>query len=773
MTKYSIALFIIAFLFYSNAEKNKYHLLENFTNNKSLRCREMNHYFSINIIQFYGQFLEIKLKYFNYFNQFSLECFSNSILSISSITLIPNYPLTLDNNLNLTFETPNNMFINLYFVYIKNIDSNVNIFDNLIRSNYTKINVDFYYSSLEFSISPDLNKTQAIFKNLTDLKFSITCKYNENSSPLLFYKSTINELILSGLSDTLIKKNLLGFERVDNFDIESSIKIANFDFYKIIINRKMLYFQVFRNVRDIYLNGQLKFIYEKSFSNFEKLRLLNINTNRDFKFISENLKFLNFLNSNLSLSVDNTITIYFSFYEFPNEDICLFREFPRNRFLSLSPDYYGTQCTCLNFWLFNNYYNSEGIKLIKDYCSNPEDMDTCNFTFLIRNCDFKLYEAKKTEKSLSDYFYDSELLNLIVSTLTPFVCILGLITNLINIKILKYDMKIFAKQKEVHIMMYQFMFYNSIINFFYCIIYIFHLLNVCISINGVFCLFISRSEIVQYYEIVIVDFLGGILKVLSNILNVSISINRYTTLEKNSFFSKLRVNGLYKKLMILLITIFVFLVNIDRLLTSFINNDSIINDNYIAYFEFPIKNTFTGLFDSEAVPIARSYLARAKNPLYFAIFCINFVVNDFFLFFALTFVDVLLLLKFKSNMSSKNRFFGKKNIGVRIKKNDEKNLRITTTIIVNWILIPEKTCMKCNRKCSLKKRSNVPEKFAWRCTNSTKFYSVKDGSFFQKFKLPILTVLEVITSKTIKLCPIINILIIGQKREVKITYLRV
>ncbi|CAF0718798.1 unnamed protein product [Brachionus calyciflorus] len=513
---YSIILIIITFSFYSNEEINKKYLSEIFTYNKSYRCREMTHYFFISINEFYGNFLEIKLKYFNYFNQFSLECFSNNILPISSITLIPNYPLTLDNNLNLTFEAPNNIFINLHFVYIKNIDPDLNIFDILIRRNYTQISVVFYYSSLDFSISPDLNKTQAIFINLAYLKFSITCKYQENSSPLLFYKSIIDKLFLSGLSDTIIKRNLLGFERIDNFNIESDIKIANFDFYKISISSKMLYFQVFRNVIDIYLNGQLKFIYEKSFANFKKLRTLYINTNKDFNFLLENLKFFNFLNSNLNLSVDNTITIYFSYYKFPNEDICLFKEFPRNRFISLSPDVYGSKCTCLNFWLFNNYYYNEGMKLIEDYCSNPQDVETCNFTFLFEKCDFKLYDTISQQKTLLDYFYDSELLNLFVTILTPFVIFLGLITNLINIKILKYDLKIFGKQKDL---MYQFMFYNSIINFLYCFIYIFHLLNVCISINGVYCLFISKSEMVQYYEILIVDFLGGILKVLSNILN--------------------------------------------------------------------------------------------------------------------------------------------------------------------------------------------------------------------------------------------------------------
>ncbi|CAF1042019.1 unnamed protein product [Brachionus calyciflorus] len=483
----------------------------------------------------------------------------------------------------------------------------------------------------------------------------------------------------------MIKRNLLGFKEVDNFDIDSNIKIAIFDLYKININRKLLSLQVFKNVRDIYLNGQLKLIYEKSFSYFDDLRTLSINANIDFNFLSQNLNFINFLNTNLNITINNTITMYFNDYQFPNEDICFFKGFPRNRFISLGPELYGTQCTCLNFWLFNNYFYDEGMKLIKDYCLNPQDFDTCNFTLLTKKCDLKLYETKSV-KTQFDYFYDSELLSLFATILTPFVCVLGLVTNMINMIIFKYYMKIFVKKKEMNLMMYQFMFYNSILNFLYCFIYIFHLLNVCISINGVYCLFISRSEIVQYYEIVIVDFLGGILKVLSNIFNLSISIKRYVSLEKNSLFSKFKLNGLWKKFTFLLIIIFVFLVNIDKLLTSSVNKDNLMNDNYMGYLEFPIKNTFTGLFDSEFVSSGRSYLSKAKKPFYFAIFCINFVINDLFIFLAITIVDVFLLIKFKSNMTYKNRFFGKNNFDGKIKKNDEKNLRITTTIIVNYVL---------------------------------------------------------------------------------------
>lgn len=60
------------------------------------------------------------------------------------------------------------------------------------------------------------------------------------------------------------------------------------------------------------------------------------------------------------------------------------------------------------------------------------------------------------------------------------------------------------------------------------------------------------------------------------------------------------------------------------------------------------------------------------------------------------------------------------------------------------LLIPERDCPKCKRKLQLKKRTNYSDGASWRCMNCKSFYTVRTGSFFEKLRLPILDLLEVI-----------------------------
>ena len=62
------------------------------------------------------------------------------------------------------------------------------------------------------------------------------------------------------------------------------------------------------------------------------------------------------------------------------------------------------------------------------------------------------------------------------------------------------------------------------------------------------------------------------------------------------------------------------------------------------------------------------------------------------------------------------------------------------------IIIGKRECSNCPdfREMKLYKKKNSPEKFCWRCTKCKKSVSVKKGSFFERFDLPIKTVLEVV-----------------------------
>ncbi|RNA32552.1 hypothetical protein BpHYR1_015116 [Brachionus plicatilis] len=53
--------------------------------------------------------------------------------------------------------------------------------------------------------------------------------------------------------------------------------------------------------------------------------------------------------------------------------------------------------------------------------------------------------------------------------------------------------------------------------------------------------------------------------------------------------------------------------------------------NYNYYPEFPERNTFKGIFDSELIHQYRALIPKQKNLIYFVVFCLNILMNDFVL----------------------------------------------------------------------------------------------------------------------------------------------
>lgn len=170
--------------------------------------------------------------------------------------------------------------------------------------------------------------------------------------------------------------------------------------------------------------------------------------------------------------------------------------------------------------------------------------------------------------------------------------------------------------------------------------------------NGIFCPSLSRSIPIQYYDIFVIDYLGGILKTLSNISNLAVSLSRYQVINKK--FKKL--SFLDHKFKIFFITIFILIIHSDKLLTFRINSNYVTNLNFNDYVEFPVRNTFTGLFEKDPNLNQRIGIKyKTKNPFYFVLFCLNFVLNDFLLLLVLFVIDILILAIFKKSIESKNK----------------------------------------------------------------------------------------------------------------------
>ncbi|CAF1036061.1 unnamed protein product [Brachionus calyciflorus] len=60
------------------------------------------------------------------------------------------------------------------------------------------------------------------------------------------------------------------------------------------------------------------------------------------------------------------------------------------------------------------------------------------------------------------------------------------------------------------------------------------------------------------------------------------------------------------------------------------------------------------------------------------------------------------------------------------------------------LLLPNRTCPKCNREMVLKKRAKYVDGASWRCSSCRSFNTIRTGSFFEKLRLLIMLLLEIV-----------------------------
>ncbi|RNA16194.1 hypothetical protein BpHYR1_054069 [Brachionus plicatilis] len=384
-----------------------------------------------------------------------------------------------------------------------------------------------------------------------------------------------------GSGDVFLKKNTLDFKPTDS-QLEVNIESLEIHFYRTSITGKFLYKKIFKNTKSIFMSGYVKHISLEAFKYLESVKLINLEYDI---FKSTGVKCLQSLNlkfKNNSIFLPNhTIQICFGVYYFPDEDFCLFKDFPANQLLLVVPFSPNSNCSCLLFWLLDSYFYDHGFKFLENnsYCLNLEKME-------------------KKHKILVDYIYESEVIVLLTVYLIPVIGILSIVLNSCNIVVvLKIQNDKEKNLKEIKKSFYQWILLNSSIYILYSMISLFHPISICIFQNGIYCPFFSRSIAIQYYEIYVYDFFGGILKTLSNFLSINVAFQRYLNLvsNKKNFFSKISYKNLF-----LIIFCSAFLINIDKILTSEVNRDKFDIDNSEVYPEFPYRNTFKGIFDADS-----------------------------------------------------------------------------------------------------------------------------------------------------------------------------
>lgn len=639
--------------------------------NQNRECSYMIKHAKVQAIFVPSSFLSIGIQFFGYerHDNIDLKCFDKQDLRIVSLNFFPNKPITLDNELNLYSASYSELGLTINFLFYKGVVSELDIFETIFKRN-TSFFIYFFYSN--FGLEANENKicnrdNNTIFKKIVILHFSLSTRYVPSTCPTLFYKCRIYRLCIKGLSSTLIKYNYFGFRPV-YFDLDSYIQYLEVYLYKSKIDKNILYSNVFKKLEILNIYGKLSQIDLDTFTNLTQLKEIHLDIDNLNVFLTRSFQWLNSFKhksdeSNLQISIYN--------YNYPNYDLCSFKNLDHNRkFLFV---FSNSECSCTIFWLYKIYYYDEGLIILEEKCINFVSLNlTCNL-------DLCNITTKKLNKLTSiDIFYQSEYLNLITSFISPFFILISLSSNLINIIVLIS----FAKSFKSDHLLKNIMLFNSLINFLYTFIYIFHMASICVGHHGIYCPYFSKWVLVQTYEIFLVDFFGGILKTLSNFLIVIISLNRYFLLRNDQYlklFTKFSSN--MKKIIIIVVTAAVF-INLDKLLTSVIIDDNFMTDTYEAYEEFPKRNTFISSFEKNSYQIANRYLVRStkKRWFYFVLFCINFVLNDFLLFLALCVSDLFLLHKFKENMNIKKIIRNNNNF---TNNSSNSSLRITVIVIIS------------------------------------------------------------------------------------------
>ena len=438
-------------------------------------------------------------------------------------------------------------------------------------------------------------KDFVVFKSINSLKLEINVQFKQKICPLIFLSSDILSVTLVRLTDSYIQTNKLRFLNTNNtntiLNLDSKISKFYSNLFQYKLDTELLNKDVFSNLNDLIIKGTILKVDKDTFNSMKSMKKLVFFLANLREFFHSGTEWFDSLktNFNRSLSVSNLnfyeeelMKVYFlwdtvvslDIYDYPDEDFCLFYKFPIERLivpLVKPADHFEPliECSCSIIWLFrysknfvnfkdkimfysnfyeNLVYSNKYSYFIESDSAAAEIMvdlfditticiinDTvneflkCNFTQRITQCN----------KSIEIYGTDKETINMINLTyvflyarymisiiLFPLFAVLSLILNLLCI--------IVIRNEKFTDPLYKYLKFNSIFNAMYCFLMIFRLMTECFGVNSVFCSNIFNTDIVQYFKIYLIFYFGNVLKLLSNITFLSITISRYIMITRKS-----------------------------------------------------------------------------------------------------------------------------------------------------------------------------------------------------------------------------------------------
>ena len=406
------------------------------------------------------------------------------------------------------------------------------------------------------------------------------------------------------------------------------------------------------------------------FKDFNKLKVINLAISNLKEFFHLGNQWMKILNSKIKKGDLNRfllrhlkqIVSFDSIYEYPNEDLCFFKDFPHDHsvFPLICPGQ-GLECSCTLYWLQSRLHLIE-INIVADYNLNFQDTSIQTFlfcdeeTFNLTECNldkrFELCQYKKTNDVVShklSFNNDFDILYMIkmgefifVVILTPIFCFLGIVHNSLTILVIRNK----SMKKDFKESMYKHIIINAMFNIVYCFLITLKLINTCIFHGrSVFCSNVYQEIWAQNLKIILIHFLANSIKLCSNFSYIIFSLSRLLLITKQSernLNQNSKCKSFHYFIYVFVLILSSFILSLFKLFQYKLNNEIDVNKE----FPFEFRDEFYCFF------IVNN---QFQCQLFNAFKIVYRSINDFLFVIFNIFIDLIVLVKFKRLMDKKLR----------------------------------------------------------------------------------------------------------------------
>ena len=583
--------------------------------------------------------------------------------------------------LNLIFELFNGFEINLFDEMSFGKRTN-DVYEIYINISCIYCTFDFYLGDKLLKTCEDFNEAinstnstnpRSIFQLFTNVsKKKMILHLSESSTdicPLAFRDFQVKRFQIFG-ENTFISRRLLTFSQERFQDLNSNIKSLDIFIENVDLDFNFLHPSVFKNLKKVVILNKVNKIDPELFHILDNVTEIYLTLENMRNLMHTNgIEWIKNINKDVNCDINNISQImkyYFSerikyiYHDpenrplsttlrdvFPDEDFCLYRDFPVKQ-LVIFLKTYNTQLEkrqprkdmgCTYLWITRIHKTLGKIsfdEIIKSLLESDEykSIDKCNFDEKLKLCNKSQFEFKpshiKTLFETGEAMYTIE----IVLNISSFILsILGLISNILIIitissKMNESDFKEFKQ--------YDYLRLNSICN---CVILIIHMttwLNQCIYPFQVFCPIIRKSFFMQYFKIIVQEVLLTALRFMNSFTYIGFAFNRISLIGKDH-------NKLVK---------FMCKISIKKFIGASIFIS--IGLSVIKFFEYDINHGIA----TSTYPILYDYSMlspSAKNPN-MAFFILNFIcdlLNHFVLLLLNLAIDIGMIVKLRQTLNEK------------------------------------------------------------------------------------------------------------------------